>query len=94
VIKPSTLFIACALLLACGDDEQTLPTPTPTPVDASTPAAPAPDASTPVESKAIPLVLWVDDLLDHHTNDTSAPDTVDDKKIDDDEDPSHFINRF
>ncbi|MET0287940.1 MAG: hypothetical protein ABW352_25850 [Polyangiales bacterium] len=78
-------------LVACGDDEQTLPVEPP--ADAAV-TPPAPDASAPVQSAPIPLQLWVDDLLDHHTNDDSAPDTVDDKNIADDEDSSHFQDRF
>lgn len=91
-------FLLCfALLAACGDDD-TATTPVEPPADAALPtasdAAVTTDAAVPVQSKGIPLVDWVDDLVDHHTDDTSAPDTVDDKKIDDDEDPSHFQSRF
>ncbi len=91
-------WLLCGVLLAvaCGDDDS--PTPVETPADAAvTPVADAAvsdSATPPVESKAIPLVDWVDDLVDHHTDDTSAPDTVDDKNITDDEDPSHFTGRF
>jgi hypothetical protein len=88
--------LVCTLALyACGDEDETTPEPEP-PVDAG---SPTPDAAPPVEVDAgpapgIPLIEWVDDLLDHHTNDTSAPDTVDDKKIIDDEDPNKFNGRF
>ena len=36
------------------------------------------------------IVDWVNDLVGHHTDVTSAPDTVDDKHIIDTDDPSAF----
>ena len=39
---------------------------------------------------AIPLTTWVDDLVVHHSTETSAPDTVDDKNITDTDDPAAF----
>jgi ABC-type glycerol-3-phosphate transport system substrate-binding protein len=39
---------------------------------------------------AIPLVDWVTDLATNHNNDTSAPDTVDDKNIADTDNPQAF----
>jgi hypothetical protein len=76
------LYTLVLLVCACGDDATE-----PSLSDAGTPAV---DAAT----KAVPLVEWVDDLVDHHTDDVSAPDTVDDKKIIDDEDPNTFNRRF
>jgi hypothetical protein len=38
----------------------------------------------------IPLVDWVTDLTDHHTDDVSPPDTVADKNIIDTDSPSAF----
>lgn len=89
--------------LACADDERTdsvvtpaidsaVPAPT---TDLGMPTAPVPatDAG-PGVSKPIPLIDWVDDLLDHHTDETSVPDTVHDKNISDNEDPSTFDRRF
>jgi hypothetical protein len=38
----------------------------------------------------VPLTLWVDDLIDHHTTDYAEPDTVDDKVITDDTDEASF----
>lgn len=51
------------------------------------------DAATTATAK-IPLLVWVDDLVDHHTRDDAVPDTVDDKNIADDENPSAFDSRF
>jgi hypothetical protein len=92
--------------LACADDgdsrdpvvtpavDSAVPEPAPT-TDAATPTMPVPDtdAATPA-SKAIPLIDWVDDLVDHHTDDMSLPDTVHDKNIADNEDPTTFDRRF
>lgn len=95
-----SMFCAVALLaIACSDDNES-PLPEPTTdasvaPDAAPPTTtPAPDASTPAVSKAIPLIDWVDDLLDHHTDDVSPPDTVDDKNIIDDENSAVFDSRF
>ncbi len=41
-------------------------------------------------SAAVPLTVWVDDLIDHRTTDEAEPDTVDDKVIRDDTDESSF----
>jgi hypothetical protein len=92
--------------LACADDESKEPLTTPA-FDAGVPTQPAATAdsattTTPVPEadagapigKAIPLVDWVDDLVDHHTDDTSLPDTVHDKNIADNEDPTTFDRRF
>ncbi|HEY6880043.1 MAG TPA: hypothetical protein VI299_18590 [Polyangiales bacterium] len=85
-----------ALVLACGDDDEAKPVVEPT-VDAATPTPDAslvPDDAGTTTGRAIPLVEWVDDLVDHHTDDVSLPDSVDDKHIIDDEDPSTFARRF
>jgi PBP1b-binding outer membrane lipoprotein LpoB len=47
------------------------------------------DAGAPT-SDPVPLTVWVDDLVDHHTTDEAIPDTVDDKKIADDTDETSF----
>ncbi|MDB4977008.1 MAG: hypothetical protein JWN48_5349 [Myxococcaceae bacterium] len=100
--RTTNLSLGCllALLLAACSDDAHSPTLTPVadaalppelaPPDASTPAQPSADGGTP----AIPLLLWVDDLVDHHTSDDSAPDTVDDKNIVDDENPTAYDARF
>jgi hypothetical protein len=38
----------------------------------------------------VPLTVWVDDLIDHRTSDQAEPDTVEDKKIEDDTDETSF----
>lgn len=97
-----TLFLSLGAL-ACADDESTEPVVTPA-VDSAVPA-PTTDSATPITpvvdtdagppvDKPIPLIDWVDDLVDHHTDDTSLPDTVHDKNIADNEDPSTFDRRF
>jgi len=96
-MRRTLLLCTFALVaFACTDDDEESVQPE-LPVDAAVPPAeptPAPDAAPPVESKGIPLIDWVDDLVDHHTDDSSPPDTVDDKKIVDDEDPAKFDSRF
>jgi hypothetical protein len=102
-------LLVCALGLAlgaCADDESTtaeatpvadggtLTPPAPTTDAGTAPPGPLADGATPPASKPIPLIDWVDDLVDHHTNDTSSPDTVDDKNIADNEDPTTFDRRF
>jgi hypothetical protein len=87
-MRKRNLLVTLLALAACGDDDAVVEAP-PVVEDA---AVATPDGS--VESRGIPLVDWVDDLVDHHTDDSSAPDTVDDKKIIDDEDPGHFTRRF
>lgn len=104
-MKRQTILLSCLLglsLAACTDDDDfdgsspigdggATVTPSAQP-DAS--GSTDTDAGTPPVSKAIPLIDWVDDLLDHHTNDESPPDTVDDKNIADNEDPATFDKRF
>lgn len=90
-----TLALAITLSLAAcssdksgGDDNTNNPAPT-----ASEPAPSEPVSTEPnpaVESKPIPLLAWVDDLIDHHTSDQALPDTVDDKNIEANEDPAAF----
>lgn len=58
--------------------------------DAATPGTSVPPGS----PAKIPLLVWVDDLVDNHTRDDAVPDTVDDKSIADDENPSAFDSRF
>ncbi|MEY4513907.1 MAG: hypothetical protein RLZZ450_6029 [Pseudomonadota bacterium] len=104
-VRFALAFVLSLGILACSDDEEKDPVATPV-VDSGVPSVPTPtadsgptttvpetDAGTTV-SKAIPLIDWVDDLVDHHTDDTSPPDTVDDKNIADNEDPTTFDRRF
>jgi hypothetical protein len=88
------LLVCTIALCACGDDQSPVAVPPAVPDAAILPSADAGLADAEVESKAIALIDWVDDLIDHHTDDSSAPDTVHDKNIADDEDPSHFERRF
>jgi hypothetical protein len=99
-MRQRAVLAVLTLVLACSDDEATVAIQTP--ADASTTLA---DAAVPVtndaaitdasvENKAIPLLDWVDDLVDHHTDEVSAPDTVDDKHIVDDENPTAYDSRF
>jgi hypothetical protein len=86
------------LPLACGDDSSKEPlsgaVPDASASHASSDAgAPGSDGSV-ASAVAIPLGVWVDDLVDRHSSDTSDPDTVDDKKIIDDEDPLTFQKYF
>jgi len=82
---------------ALGDPSD-VPGPTVIPDGSVAPPAIAPavdgDTGTPPVAKAIPLIDWVDDLLDHHTTDEATPDTVHDKNIADNEDPTTFAKRF
>jgi hypothetical protein len=98
----STLTLCAALCLpalGCTDDESVTPL-----VDAAVevPVAdagavaptPTPEADAGAASAPIPLLLWVDDLVDHHSTDDATPDTVDDKNIVDDESPTAYDARF
>ena len=58
--------------------------------DAGGEPAPDADAGSAPASDTVPLTVWVDDLVDHHTTDEAEPDTVEDKKIADDTDESSF----
>lgn len=92
-----TLVFASALslaLAACGDDgEGQAPTGPDAGLGPSADASlPAPDGG--VSSAPIPLIDWVDDLVDHHTDESSPPDTVHDKNIMDTDDPNKFEKRF
>jgi hypothetical protein len=62
--------------------------------DASAEPATEEDASAPdpgpTAGDTVPLTVWVDDLIDHRTSDEAEPDTVDDKKIEDDTDETSF----
>lgn len=78
--------LGCALA-ACGSDDEKQPV---------TPVNPANDGGVAATDggAAIPLVAWVDDLVTNHTTEMSLPDTVDDKKISDDENPQTFDKYF
>lgn len=45
-------------------------------------------------SAPIPIALWVDDLIAHHTTESAMPDTVDDKNIQNTEDVAAFGKYF
>jgi len=79
----ATLLAAALLVGACGGGSAVVMTQ----ADAGTVV---PDAPVPTP---IALVDWVDDLVDHHTNDTDKPDTVDDKVIIDTDQTAPF-DRF
>ena len=75
---------------ACGDDDK----PAVVQPDAGTPAGsdagtPAADGGAPSGPMAIPLTVWVNDLVTNY-GPMSPPDTVDDKVIMDTEDPGAF----
>jgi hypothetical protein len=84
------LAAVVAFAIGCGGDKGK-PAVTP---DAGTPdgssvkpdGGMSPDATT----AAVKLFDWVDDLVTHHTNFTSPPDTVDDKNILDTDNPNEF----
>lgn len=67
---------------------------------AMTPANPGSDAadssipSVPTTPGAIPLIEWVDLLVDEYTTDEALPDTVHDKNISDAEDSAYFEKYF
>ncbi len=90
---------------ACGDDDSKGPMewvdagPDAGPIltsDGSTviPADAAPLGDGGVANKGIPLVDWVDDLVDRHSTEMSIPDTVHDKNIIDDENQMTFDKYF
>lgn len=64
------------------------PSSTPTKPDPSKPTSPVPGLPPP--TAAIPLALWVEDLVDNHTTNDAQPDTVADKNIENTEDPEAF----
>lgn len=97
--------IKLALLVglgACGDDAAPPPEPdasivtrapeTRAPVEADAGLSPG-DAQQP-EAPRIPLILWVDDLVEHHTTERSLPDTVAEKRIMGTDDPRLFDKYF
>jgi hypothetical protein len=77
------LLAACA----CGDDGGGL-TPQPDAMTGGSPDAMTGGAD--AGANGIPLVVWVDDLVEHRTTDEAEPDTVDDKVVIDSEDPDLF----
>ena len=104
--KLITALSVLLALAACGDDDKS-PVAAETSSDAATPNVTATaDAGVPVVAVGpgssvtnggtapIPLLVWVDDLVDHHSTDDAIPDTVDDKNIVDDENPSAYDARF
>ena len=97
--KPLLPFACLLVAAACADDlaretpvaDAAVSTSSMSSSDAAVPSAT--DAATTATAK-IPLLVWVDDLVDNHTHDDAVPDTVDDKNIADDENPSAFDSRF
>jgi hypothetical protein len=92
------LALLAAVLVACTGDGDKPYTPEPgsgsepepEPVDAAdVPVEPESDAG-PEGTAPVPLTVWVDDLIDHRTNDDAPADTVLDKMIIDDTDPTSF----
>jgi hypothetical protein len=96
------------VLAACGDDDKSPVRAEPS-SDAGSPSlgvTPAADggasvapvgpgsSATAAGTAPIPLLVWVDDLVDHHSTDDAIPDTVDDKNIVDDENASAYNARF
>lgn len=96
-----TQALGCiCFLVGCGDlaidlSEPPLPDP-----DMTTEPTPAEDdAPPPVDADAgadpaIPLASWVEGLVDQGMNETALPDTVDDKNIEDTDDPHAFDAYF
>ena len=96
--RTTTIALLGYALLACSsDDAKTKPEPAPSEeeeVDASGEEPPSgeetPDAGEEPGTDAVPLTVWVDDLIDHRTTNAAEPDTVDDKVISDDTDETSF----
>jgi uncharacterized lipoprotein len=95
---PTTL-VALVLLLAACSSEDARHTTEPdagssrgnAEEDAGAPPATEDAAATPEPATGpVPLTVWVDDLIDHRTTDEAEPDTVDDKRIEDDTDETSF----
>jgi hypothetical protein len=99
----AAVFLVALSLAACssGNDKTAKPdagdeTEPDAPVEVDEPDAEVstePDAQADAGSPAsdpVPLTVWVDDLVDHHTTDDAIPDTVDDKVITDDTDQASF----
>ncbi len=88
------MMLTCLLAaLGCGDDERAQS------AGMSGASTPPPQEAAPRDGDAaagppIALVDWVDDLLDHHTDEHSQPDSVHDKNIVDDRNPATFSARF
>lgn len=96
-----TILCATVLITAVGCDEDKEKMPM---VDAGTMTDAAAVAPNPVASDGsvagsdgsmapnITLVDWVHDLVEHGTQETALPDTVDDKKVIDTEDEEAFAS--
>jgi hypothetical protein len=105
-MKRTSISIALLLaLVACDEMDGTTAAEGPTrdagdervsgDASASHDAGPAPGSDAAVDdAPLIPLIVWVDDLVDHRTNDSAPPDTVEDKRIQETEDPALFNKYF
>lgn len=73
-------------LTACSDDSAGK--------RASSPAEEQPgvsaDAGATPGDKAVPLLAWVDDIIEKRSSDEALPDTVDDKNVEDTDDATAF----
>ena len=96
--QPSLVFALLALAACTGDgDKPYKPGPDSEPGDdaevlepeADTEPTPEPDSDAP-GSGPVPFSAWVDDMIDKRTDDDSPPDTVHDKYVTDDMDPTAF----
>lgn len=97
-----TLAFALLALAACSGDGDKPYTPSPgsEPADdaevsqpeADAEPAPEPDSDAGAPSGGpVPLSAWVDDMIDTRTDDDALPDTVQDKNVSDDLDPTPFL---
>jgi hypothetical protein len=89
-LRHLALALSLAMLAGCGSSAN--PAPGTTPDAAATPdSGLAPDSGGPGPdgSGLVPLVDWVSDLVENFAP-TAAPDTVEDKRIMDTEDPGAF----
>jgi PBP1b-binding outer membrane lipoprotein LpoB len=92
-LKPSATVLLLALaLVACSDDEDKPQKDAGSEDDADAESEQETESDTGAQasSDAVPLTVWVDDLIEHRTSDEAEPDTVDDKTISDDTDESSF----
>ena len=97
-IRTQTFGCIC-LLAGCGDLAANLSEPeapdsgvTSEPTSEEEPTL-AVDAGTSPDP-AIPLAFWVEGLVDQGASETAVPDTVDDKNIEDTDDPHAFDAYF
>ena len=91
-MKPtSTLLFALALSLSACTSDKSSPDAREPDSDQTAPNEPPPATLPPsIDSKPVPLLAWVEDLIERRTSDEALPDTVDDKTIEGTEDPAAF----